>query len=145
MSILELFDRSTSHHTPPIRRAGALCLSFSRDLLKHSAIYGLGQILARLASIILLPLYTRYLTPADYGILSVIDLAIGVLALVAAGGLAGTVNLFHFDVKTESDRHCRSRTITRGPIYSTHPGNTAGSLPLSTPLIAFRPYRRWPM
>lgn len=80
-------------------------MSFSRDLLKHSAIYGLGQVLARLASVILLPLYTRYLTPTDYGILSVIDLAIGVLAVVAAGGLAGTVNRFHFDVKAEGDRH----------------------------------------
>ena len=80
-------------------------MSFSRDLLKHSAIYGLGLILTRLASVILLPLYTRHLSPADYGILSVIDLAIGVLALLAAGGLSGTVNRFHFDQKTGGDRH----------------------------------------
>ncbi len=80
-------------------------MSIYRELLKHSAIYGLGQILARIASVLLLPLYTRCLTPADYGVIHVLDLTIGILSLVAAGGVAGTVNRFHFESKADGDRH----------------------------------------
>lgn len=80
-------------------------MSIYRELFKHSAIYGLGQILARVASVALLPLYTRCLSPADYGVISVLDLTIGILSLVAGGGVAATVNRFHFEPGYEDDRH----------------------------------------
>lgn len=34
----------------------------------QAAVYGLGQILSRFVSFLLLPVYTQILTPADYGI-----------------------------------------------------------------------------
>ena len=36
-----------------------------KQLLRHSALYGLGSIVARILGVLLLPLYTRYLTPGD--------------------------------------------------------------------------------
>ena len=33
----------------------------------QSATYGLGSLLNKLLGFVLLPVYTRYLTPADYG------------------------------------------------------------------------------
>ncbi|HID95806.1 MAG TPA: hypothetical protein EYP53_07095 [Candidatus Latescibacteria bacterium] len=39
-----------------------------RRLLKHSLIYGLGYGLSRFVGFLLLPLYTNYLLPQDYGI-----------------------------------------------------------------------------
>ena len=38
-------------------------------LAKHSAVYGLGTILNRVVGFIMITIYTRFLTPADYGIL----------------------------------------------------------------------------
>ena len=38
-----------------------------KRLAKHSAIYGLGGLVQRLLAVLLLPLYTSYLTPSDYG------------------------------------------------------------------------------
>ena len=38
-----------------------------RRLGRHSAIYGIGGLVSRVIAVLLLPLYTRYLTPADYG------------------------------------------------------------------------------
>jgi O-antigen/teichoic acid export membrane protein len=38
-----------------------------RRLLRHSAVYGLAGLVTRLTSVILLPVYARYLTPGDYG------------------------------------------------------------------------------
>ena len=38
-----------------------------KRLGKHSVIYGLGGLVSRVLAVLLLPLYTRYLTPTDYG------------------------------------------------------------------------------
>src|SRR5262249_4590043 len=40
--------------------------------LKHAAVYGLASMLTQAAGLVLLPLYTRYLTTADYGVLEVL-------------------------------------------------------------------------
>jgi len=40
-----------------------------KELARHSAIYGLGSIVARILGVLLLPLYTRYLSPGDYGLI----------------------------------------------------------------------------
>lgn len=68
-----------------------------QDLLKHSSIYAVGQILTRLASVLLLPLYTHCLTPADYGITAILDLTAAILALMIGGGMVTAVTRFHFD------------------------------------------------
>jgi O-antigen/teichoic acid export membrane protein len=80
-------------------------LSVYREIVKHSAVYGLGQILSRVASILLLPLYTAYLTPADYGISAVIDLTVGILETLAAGGIAIAVLRFDADPAYAKSRH----------------------------------------
>ncbi len=72
-------------------------MRFYRDLIKHSSIYGIGQILSRLASILLLPVYTYFLRPADYGVIAILDLVTGVLAIFIGGGMVAAVNRFHFD------------------------------------------------
>jgi O-antigen/teichoic acid export membrane protein len=73
-----------------------------RDLLKHSSIYAIGQILTRMASIMLLPLYTYCLTPADYGITAILDLTTTIFALMIGGGMVTAVTRFHFDGESES-------------------------------------------
>lgn len=53
-----------------------------KRLFKHLSIYGLGGILAKSISFLLLPLYTRLLMPEDYGILAlmaIVGSAIGIL------------------------------------------------------------------
>ena len=75
-----------------------------RDLLKHSSIYAIGQILTRMASILLLPLYTHCLTPADYGITAILDLTASILSLMIGGGMVTAVTRFHFDSDSELHR-----------------------------------------
>ena len=64
-----------------------------RDILKHSGIYAVGQILSRVASLLLLPLYTRVLTPADYGCVAILDLTAGILAVVLGSGMSAAVKI----------------------------------------------------
>ena len=41
-------------------------------LVRNSFFYGIGDLLQKFLAILLLPVYTRYLDPADYGILAVV-------------------------------------------------------------------------
>ncbi|MBN1639478.1 MAG: oligosaccharide flippase family protein [Ignavibacteriales bacterium] len=54
-------------------------LSKVKDSIKHSAIYSFGNISTKLIGIILLPLYTKYITVAEYGIIGVIEVTIMIL------------------------------------------------------------------
>jgi O-antigen/teichoic acid export membrane protein len=74
------------------------------DILKHSAVYGIGLIATKILSVVMLPLYTRYLTPADYGTISILDITAGLLAVLVGGGIAQAVQRFHFDEESDSER-----------------------------------------
>lgn len=68
-----------------------------RDLLKHSSVYMIGQILTRLASVLLLPLYTHMLLPADYGTMAILDLTAAILSTFLASGMVSAITRHHFD------------------------------------------------
>jgi O-antigen/teichoic acid export membrane protein len=76
-----------------------------RDILKHSGVYGLGQILSRLASVFMLPLYTRYLHPADYGSIAILDLTTGVLGIIIGGGIVAAVSRYHFEAHDDDEQN----------------------------------------
>lgn len=51
-------------------------------IITHSSIYLLGNILQRCVSFIMLPIYTRCLSPADYGVIELLTLAVDFVGLV---------------------------------------------------------------
>lgn len=51
-----------------------------KDLLKHSAIYGISNASTKLIGIVLLPLYTKFIPLESYGNLAVVDATIVILA-----------------------------------------------------------------
>ena len=87
-----------------------------RDLLKHSGIYGLGAIVTRLASILLLPFYTRYLQPAEYGCIALLDLTSSVLGVLITAGVSAAVTRYHYEAKDDRER---SRVWWTGMIIVT--------------------------
>jgi O-antigen/teichoic acid export membrane protein len=74
-------------------------------LLIHSSIYGLGTIISRLVSFLLLPLYTRYLTPADYGVLETIDVSTFLIGIVITVDIARAMSRFYYDSEDEKRRN----------------------------------------
>ena len=67
-----------------------------RTLFKHSSVYGIGTIAGQALGFLLLPLYTRYLTPADYGIAALIEILMSLAGLtVGAGVLNGMTRFYH--------------------------------------------------
>lgn len=59
-----------------------------KQLIKHSAVYSIGQLATKATGVILLPLYTSHFSLAEYGVLAVVEvsLAIGVEVLLLGQG-----------------------------------------------------------
>jgi len=76
--------------------------SASQDFLrvsKHSSNYFIGQILTKSLGFLLIPLYTRFLVPADYGILAMVNSLSSVLAIFCTLGQRDTFARFYWDYK----------------------------------------------
>jgi O-antigen/teichoic acid export membrane protein len=68
-----------------------------KELLRHSAVYGLGSIVARVLGVLLLPLYTRYLTPSDFGLIETLVALSAVLTALVAQAMKSAFFRFYFD------------------------------------------------
>ena len=64
-------------------------------LLKNIIIYGFGKSAEQLTRFLLLPLYTRFLTPADYGILSLVSLLSSFASSIFSLGTQSSVFKFY--------------------------------------------------
>src|SRR6266542_4532676 len=91
-------------------------------LARHSAIYGLGGLVSRILAVLLLPLYTRYLTPADYGRIETLIAASAVLVIVLRMGISSAFFRFYFDSQDDE----RRTRVVRTSFWFTMAMATAG-------------------
>jgi O-antigen/teichoic acid export membrane protein len=70
-----------------------------KELARHSAIYGLGSLVSRFIAVLLLPVYTRYLSPADYGLIETLIALSAILTVLLAAGVKSAFFRFYFDEK----------------------------------------------
>ncbi len=73
-------------------------------LLKHSSTYALAALGAQAIGIILIPIYTRYLTPADYGFLEIFLTTQGIMIPIFGMGLGSALLFFFSKRDTEEGR-----------------------------------------
>jgi len=83
---------------------------------KQTPIYGLGLLASRLAGFLMLPIYTSYLSPADYGLLELLTLTVDVIGIIGAVGLSAGVLKFHAQYESEADRRAVLSTSAIGLI-----------------------------
>lgn len=81
-----------------------------KRLGKHSAVYGLGGLVSRVLAIVLLPLYTHYLTPSDYGAIETLVAGSAVLVTLLRAGISSAFFRFYFDAKDDAGRILVVRT-----------------------------------
>ena len=77
-------------------------------LAKNALTYGVGQVLNRFISFLLLPVFTAYLTPSDYGVISILGLMILVLTPTFSLGFGTATGVCYFE---GDDRSRKSSTI----------------------------------
>lgn len=80
-------------------------LKESKLLARHSIIYGIGNVFNRVAALLLLPVYTRFLTPHDYGIKELVGLSTDVVSILLATAISGAIYRFYFEYDDLRDRN----------------------------------------
>jgi O-antigen/teichoic acid export membrane protein len=81
------------------------------ELSRHSVIYGIGGLVSRFLAVIMLPLYTSYVSTGDYGRIEILMSAMAVAVVVIRGGANFGFIRFYF-LQKEPDYHRRLiRTI----------------------------------
>ena len=93
-----------------------------KRLGKHSAIYGLGGLVSRILAVLLLPLYTHYLSTSDYGQIETLIALVTVLTIVLQFGIGSAFFRFYFD----ADDHDGRRLVLRTSFWFTMTMATLG-------------------
>ncbi|MEO7426452.1 MAG: oligosaccharide flippase family protein [Fibrobacteria bacterium] len=75
-----------------------------KELGSHSLTYFVGSVAVSASSIVLLPVYTRYLSKTDYGILELLDSMNSMLLILFMSGLGSAYAKFHNDTIDERGR-----------------------------------------
>lgn len=87
------------------------------DLARGTVIYGLGEVLSRTLSFVLLPVLTRYLSPAEYGALAILAALSVFVTPVFSLGLGASIAPTYFDgndVRRKHDTINTAATILTG-------------------------------
>jgi O-antigen/teichoic acid export membrane protein len=74
-----------------------------KHLVKHSAVYTVGNMISKALIFFLMPLYTRFLPMDGYGIVETIRVFSGVFLVFYFFGLEGAVGRFYFDFSNEEE------------------------------------------
>jgi O-antigen/teichoic acid export membrane protein len=105
---------------------------------KHSVIYGLGGLTQRIVAVLLLPLYTRHLSPADYGAIEVLVALSAVVFALLRAGIQSSFFRFYFQAEDERGRLTVVRTsfwFTMGAATVALVVGVALAEPISTALF----------
>ncbi|HEY3920769.1 MAG TPA: oligosaccharide flippase family protein [Gaiellaceae bacterium] len=116
-------------------------MSLARELkrlTRHTAIYGIGGLVSRILAVILLPLYTSYLSPKAYGQVESVTAATAVLSILLQLGIASAFFRFYFDAKEPKEKLVVVRTsfwftmamstlgLVLGVVFATPVGHVLG-------------------
>lgn len=119
-----------------------------KKLLGHALTYGLGNTANRLTGFFLLPIYSHYLTPADYGVLALVTMFGEVLFILMSMGQTSAIFRTYF---LHEDPQSRAAVVTTALwlilTLSFPIGLLALALsqPLSTLLVGSPDYVTWVM
>lgn len=109
---------STNRHAPEMGQggnganaepatAGAPRTSLASEfmgVLKHSVVIGIGMMLGKMIGFLMIPIYTHYLVPAEYGIAQLLDLTSSLLGMMLNLAITAPILRFYFDAPDERSR-----------------------------------------
>lgn len=106
-----------------------------RDIVKKTFTYSAAIFGARALSLLLLPLYTRYLSPTDYGVLELLDLTVNVIGILVGTRVGQALFYFYFSATTD---HHRTRCVSTAFLGSAVLGAAFAALALpAAPEISY--------
>lgn len=81
-------------------------------LVKNTSIYTIGRILPKAAGLILLPIYTKFLTPHDYGLISAMGVLQAIIVVFFTFSIERSVIRLFYDYETEENKRDFLGTVT---------------------------------
>ncbi|MBM4043627.1 MAG: hypothetical protein FJ279_00785, partial [Planctomycetes bacterium] len=75
-----------------------------RKIFSHSIVYGLGVIMSQAVGFLMIPVYTRYLTTQDYGVLELLMRTGSVVSMLLVMGLGTAVMRLYADCKSDEEK-----------------------------------------
>lgn len=76
----------------------------NNKFVRSSLIYTLGSMMTPLMGLILLPVFTKNLSPAEYGTMTTVQAFAGILQIVLLLSLHGAITRFYFDFLKEPEK-----------------------------------------
>ena len=76
----------------------------NNKLVNHGAIYAVGNIARNMVSFIMLPIYTTYLTPADYGTIELLSILIDFVGLILGVRLGEAIFRYYCDTDSKQEK-----------------------------------------
>jgi O-antigen/teichoic acid export membrane protein len=70
----------------------------------YALMFAAATMVSKAVSFLMLPLYTRYLTPADYGVIELIELSLDIISIIAGSRLLGGVFRFYHKATGDAAR-----------------------------------------
>jgi O-antigen/teichoic acid export membrane protein len=114
-----------------------------QNIFRHSAVYAVAIAFGKFTSLLLLPVYTRYLTPADYGVLELLDLTSFIITSLVGMRLSDSMLYHYFQSKTSEERDTVLGSAFVGAALVGLAGGAAGWLmagPISTEVFGTARY-----
>lgn len=96
---------------------------------KDTLVYGIGSFAGTAVSVLLLPVYGRYLTQAEYGAYSILRVVMVVLGIIFECGVGTSLVRFYFDDRSDKDQ---KRLFGSGWIFTQ-----VVSASIAIPLLVF--------
>lgn len=75
-----------------------------KTFTKHSVIYGTAEILKKGLGFLMIPVYTRFLLPEDYGLLELLDMTIVIVGIIFGLRLGGAMIRFYHKYEADLDK-----------------------------------------
>ena len=75
-----------------------------RHMVGHASIYAAGNIMRQLVGFLMLPIYTRYLTPADYGVIGLMTFAISLIEPLFGARLGMAIPKYYADAEMRPEK-----------------------------------------
>jgi O-antigen/teichoic acid export membrane protein len=126
---------------PPVaRREGEPLPTLHHELRlvrRHSLIYMLGPALSNAVGFVMVPVYTRFVSQSEFGVMSLVDVIMTLAVMILSLGVADGMTRFYYAEKDESRRRQIVSTAIVGPALL--------SLPVITAAIAAADWLRAPL
>ena len=103
-----------------------------KNVGKQFAIYGLGDLLNKAIAFLLLPVYTHYLHPQQYGVLEMLELTMYLVSMFLTLGIPSAIIRFYYK---QGDEGHRQKVVSSGLVAAL-----LVSLLALIPLLPFSPF-----